>query len=87
MIIRTSLVLYNNDYLDYKNIIDYFQNTKDKCLLIVIDNSKHKLHKLQKFNKNIEYIKTKKNLGYGSGQNIALKKIDKSFFHFFASPN
>lgn len=83
-----SLVLYNNEYEDYKNIIDYFENTKDKCLLIIIDNSKNGLHKIESFNKNIEYIKTNKNLGYGSGQNIALKKIiDKSLFHFLLSPD
>ena len=79
-----SIVLYKHTFNELKDTIIIFNNLKHKCLLYLIDNSKQKIHISDKYYKNIEYIHTGKNLGYGKAQNVALKKIIKnSHVHFF----
>ena len=78
-----SIVIYNTDYKEINNIILKFDDVKILYKIFIIDNSPEDKvsFKLGKF-KNIEYIHTGKNLGFGSGHNIGIKKSkDISRYH------
>tara|TARA_X000000950_G_scaffold289097_1_gene409750 strand:+ start:1810 stop:2652 length:843 start_codon:yes stop_codon:yes gene_type:complete len=85
--ITASIVLFNNNFNELKPIIELVNNTNLNIKLVFIDNSKRE-NKDFKINTNhkFQYIHTGKNLGYGKGQNEALKIIHyKSKFHIFLS--
>ncbi len=83
VIISGSIVLYKTDR-GIRQSIESFLNTSLPVKLFLIDNSPTQLLKeglkdiLQ--DERVEYIFNNRNLGYGAGHNIALKKAQKAFF-------
>jgi GT2 family glycosyltransferase len=73
--INASIVLYHNKKEQIEKVINSFLNTNLSVKLYLIDNSSDdNLSDLTKLDKRIEYIYNNKNLGYGAGHNIGLKK-------------
>lgn len=88
MIISASVVLYNTPEQLLGRVIGCCVDCKLINTLFIIDNSPSKTT----FNFDrypfITYIKTNKNIGYGSAHNIALSKIlNKSDYHFVLNPD
>ena len=85
--ITASIVLFNNNYDELKPIIKLVNESNLRIKLIFIDNSKHPNNEFVKnINNKFIYKHSKNNLGYGKGQNEALKIIyNKSKFHIFLS--
>jgi len=73
-IISASIVIYKSSINELKNVINSYAPS-DSRLLYLIDNSPQKtnLESLLANNRYIHYIFTGKNIGYGSGHNIAIK--------------
>jgi len=73
--IQASIVLYHNNELLLKKAIESFLATELDVKLYLVDNSKtDALKYLADIDERIEYIFNGKNLGFGVGHNIALKK-------------
>jgi GT2 family glycosyltransferase len=91
VIISGSIVLYKTDR-GIRQSIESFLNTSLPVRLFLIDNSPTPLLKeglidiLQ--DERVEYIFNNRNLGYGAGHNIALKKAQKlSSYHLVLNPD
>lgn len=70
-----SIVLYNTDRVEVLKAISCVLDSDLKVKLFLIDNSpKDVLRSLVEHDSRIEYIFNDKNLGYGSGHNIAIRK-------------
>ena len=83
-----SIVLFNHKINDLITIIKIFNKSEIHCKLFLIDNSATKLTIPKENRKNLEYIFTGENLGYGKGQNLVLNDIWKhSEIHFLLSPD
>ena len=81
--ITGSVVLYKTDKNEVKNVIKAFGDTSLSYKIFLVDNSPTEDLKgeFSGFSQ-IEYIFTGKNVGFGSGHNIAIKKAQKiSKFH------
>jgi GT2 family glycosyltransferase len=86
--IVTSIVTFKNDKDILKNTIDSFLRTDLKSHLYVIDNSPTDDLKNVCACRNVEYIFTNDNLGFGAGHNIALgKSIGESKYHLVLNPD
>ena len=70
-----SIVLFKNESSVVKKAIESFLATSLKIHLYIIDNSPTDCLKDVCSGKNIEYIFNNKNMGFGAGHNIALRKI------------
>ena len=71
-----SIVLYNTDFKEVENVVSKFINTIYKHRIFLVDNSPKDTFKNNfKDNNNVEYIFTGKNIGFGSGHNIAINKV------------
>jgi len=83
-----SIVLCNNKTEVVEKTIDSFLNTALPVRLYIIDNSNHdKKYKIPD-DKRIEYISNGKNVGFGSGHNIAIRKmIDKTKYSLILNPD
>jgi len=77
--ISASIVLYNSNINDLKCIIKSYAPNENK-LLYIIDNSPQKtnLESILTNNNYIYYFFSGKNLGYGTGHNIAIRMAIKS---------
>ncbi len=88
--INASIVLFKNKKSDIEQIIDAFFKFEKSNFFYLIDNSpKQELQSLSKLHKNIKYIFNGKNVGYGSGHNIALNESKKNNipFHLIINPD
>lgn len=86
--ITASIVLYNTDIDLLKRVIDsYSPGTRRR--LYLIDNSSNKCTSIYDDNEYIDYIYVGKNIGYGSGHNIGIKKAikEKSKYHVVLNPD
>jgi len=85
--ITASIVLYRNSPDDILKLISSLKEASVKILLI--DNSPLPELKDTCFNaSSTEYIHTKKNIGYGAGHNIAIKKyLYRSKYHIVLNPD
>ena len=91
-IISASIVLFNNDLKSLDNLLKSLSHKVNNIFIIyLIDNSPtNYLSQLSSFNyMNVKYIHSGKNLGFGSGHNIALEKAIEinSKFHFIINPD
>jgi len=74
MIVSASVVTYNTNWIELQECIETLQNN-GVSLIYVSDNSeKDTLKNLCLTKKNVIYIFNNKNLGYGAGHNVAIKK-------------
>src|ERR1700679_577039 len=86
--ISGSIVLYNNDYTMLKKAIDSFLTTSVDASLYLIDNSP--TDDLRNICTDIrsKYIFNPLNPGFGTGHNIAIKKVtQKSRYHVIINPD
>lgn len=87
--ITASIVLYKNPPQKIRKCVESIKNENFFVRCIVVDNSPtDKLGKELK-NCDIEYHKTQKNIGYGAGHNIALRKSlsDGCGYHLVVNPD
>ena len=72
--ITASIVLYNTKEDDIRGVISSFSPSEER-ILYIIDNSPQVSDFCEKLESEfVEYIFNKKNIGYGSAQNIGIKK-------------
>lgn len=86
--ITASIVLYKENVEVLRKTINSFLNTSLTKKLYLIDNSPNDL--LQSFadHSEIEYISSHKNIGFGKGHNLVLKKIENiSECHLVLNPD
>lgn len=91
-IISASIVLFNNDLKSLDNLLKSLTHKVNNIFIIyLIDNSPTDiLSQMSLFDyMNVKYIHNCKNLGFGSGHNIALEKAIEinSKFHFIINPD
>ncbi len=83
-----SVVLYNNNPLEIRMLLDCIEKTKLNYKVFLIDNSPSNALKVFAKEKNIQYYFNNKNLGFGHAQNMAVEKIiDKSGYHLILNPD
>lgn len=88
--INISLVLYNTSMDDIERVIKTLKGYDKLHTLFFIDNSPEKNEYLENLSeKNIKYIFTENNLGYGKGHNIAMKESIRISvdFHLVLNPD
>ncbi|MFT5660633.1 MAG: GT2 family glycosyltransferase [Sulfurimonas sp.] len=73
--LSASIVLYHNKRKQLKKVIDSFLSTNLNVLLYLIDNSlSDELKDMAESDSRIMYTFNNKNIGYGAGHNIAIRK-------------
>lgn len=83
-----SIVLYRNDPDIVSKTIESFLNTDLRVFLYLIDNSPEDSLKVLAHCANIEYIYVNKNIGFGAGHNIAIRKsMDNAKYHLVLNPD
>ena len=86
--ITASIVLYNTNESQLSRVLDCIIQSTVFDRIILVDNSPTKLPSKLMHLPNLTYIHVGKNLGYGAGHNIAIRKIiDQSEFHFVLNPD
>lgn len=86
--ISCSIVLYNTPIENLKKSVKSFLNCTLNTKLYLVDNSPTDELRNYVNAPNIEYIHTKKNIGYGAGNNIAIRKsIDQAKYHLVLNPD
>ena len=86
--LTVSIVLYNNERSVIQKAIECVLQSNLEIKLFLIDNSEIDNLKYLSHYPNVEYIFNNKNIGYGAGHNIALKKVmDKSKYHLILNPD
>lgn len=82
MDISASIVLYKTPADELKHIVDCLVRSHFISKIILVDNSPDNRLKDIILDGNVEYIFNNKNIGYGRGHNIAIRKVmDQSKFH------
>ena len=88
--ITASIVLYNTDISQLRNVINSYLPSAER-ILYLIDNSEQEfdLNKLNMDLTYIQYVFNNKNLGYGAGHNIAIRKAFEcnSKYHIILNPD
>ena len=84
-----SIVLYKNDPKIASKTIESFFNTPLKVFLYLIYNSPDdSLKILAHYTNNLEYVFVNKNIGFGAGHNIAIRKaINNAKYHLVLNPD
>ncbi len=83
-----SIVLFKNKREELKRAIDSFLQTDLTVKLFLIDNSPTSTLKDITDDGRVEYIHSDKNLGYGAGNNLAIREILKnSIYHLVLNPD
>jgi len=88
--ITGSIVIYKNDLDLLQNAVDSFLGSTEHSMLYLIDNSPTDCYASYFKHPRIEYIFTNKNIGFGAGHNLALRKIlfsDQSTYHVVLNPD
>ncbi|QWD10838.1 glycosyltransferase family 2 protein [Polynucleobacter paneuropaeus] len=84
-----SIVLYNTPGVLINRLLTCIRNSGCIDVIYIVDNSPMPNQQLVFGGLLVEYIQTQRNIGYGSGHNIALKKAMElgSDFHFVFNPD
>jgi GT2 family glycosyltransferase len=87
-LISASIVLYNPDMAELKNVIKSYSPAENRLLYLIDNSPNDRFRFLEKQFTNIRYIYSK-NVGYGAAHNIALHEaIDAaSVFHIILNPD
>lgn len=86
--ITCSIVLFHNPANEVRIAIESFLNSNKNVKLFLVDNSENDLLRFQFISPQIEYIFNGRNLGYGTGHNIAIQKaMGKSRYHLILNPD
>lgn len=83
-----SIVLYENDFLEIKELCDSLLKIELNVRIILVDNSvKDNLKKLAN-DPRVTYIFLGRNVGYGKGHNLAINEsIDSGKYHLILNPD
>jgi len=73
--ITLSIVTFNNDKNMLKKVLESFSQATLNTYIYVIDNSPTDEFRKLCVSKNVEYIFNNKNLGFGAGHNLAIRKM------------
>lgn len=88
-VLTISIVTYKHNFKDIEPLLQFLLNLSKPYKIIIIDNSPTNdlYEKLKQYS--IEYIFNNKNLGYGAGHNIAIKKTIKEGieYHLVLNPD
>ena len=77
---KENLTIIFVSFFSEKKIIKYIESLENKYKIIIIDNANdHFLEKNLKQLQNIEIITNKKNIGFGSATNQALRKLKTKY--------
>ncbi len=87
--ISASIVLYNTSESQLGRVMRDIANSNIVDKVFLIDNSPMTVESTIYNHSNVTYIKSKKNIGYGAGHNIAIRQAIKSNaeFHFVLNPD
>lgn len=87
--ITASLVTYNNDKKDIKDVIESFLGIKTPITLFVMDNSDENSIEEYCNHSNINYFFNNANLGFGAAHNMAFEKayLLNSDYHLLLNPD
>lgn len=86
--ITVSIVLYNENIEELTKTINCFLSIPLKKKLYLVDNTPKKIFNNLFLQNEVEYIAIGKNIGFGSGHNIVLEKINNnSKFHLILNPD
>lgn len=90
--INISVVLYNNDYLQIKHLIQSvlkYDSNQIKCIYLIDNSESNILSQLSSLSDKINYIYLNQNIGYGSAHNIAIKHSieDGVDYHVVTNPD
>ncbi len=86
--ITCSIVLYHNPVDEIRTAVDCFLKSSKNIKLYLVDNSADDSLRYQFLSPQIEYIFNGKNLGYGAGHNVAIKRVmGKSKYHLVLNPD
>ena len=72
--ITCSIVLYHTDISELNSIVDTLLKSELNLKIFLIDNSKTNILRNAVVSDSVEYIFNNKNVGYGAGHNIAIKR-------------
>lgn len=83
-----SLVLYNNDAEEIGKLIHSIQQSTLQADLFVVDNSPHDQSALFRAHPGVQYFRSGKNIGYGSGHNLVMRRTIISYdYHLVVNPD
>jgi len=88
--ITGSIVIYQNDLRLLQNAVHSFLESTENSTLYLIDNSPRDRYSPYFRHPRIEYIFNNKNIGFGAGHNLALRKIlaaNQSTYHVVLNPD
>ena len=88
--ITGSIVIYKNDLNLLRNAVNSFLCNTTDSILYLIDNSPTDEYSRYFQHERLRYIFNNKNIGFGSGHNLALKKIPEkgdSRYHVVLNPD
>lgn len=86
--LSASIVVYNTDRSQLRQVIDCYLQSVDSGHLMVLDNSPTDELRQLCDSPRIDYIFNGENLGYGKAHNIALRNsIDRSKYHLVLNPD
>ena len=87
--LTAAIVLYHNNPLVLKAAVESFLATPLEKKIFLIDNSSNdELRSYFEVNKELEYIFSGKNLGFGAGHNLILDEIERiSSYHLILNPD
>lgn len=88
--LSVSIVRYNQSFDELKTLVDRFYGSQLNYWIYMVDNSSvpYSPEEVRKFGDKFTYIFVGRNVGYGSGHNLALKKIlDISKYHLVVNPD
>src|SRR5688500_10988971 len=88
--ITASIVIYKNDLRLLQNAVQSFLDSTENSFLYLIDNSPTNDYCRYFQHPRIEYTFNNKNIGFGRGHNLALKKIlesGQSTYHVVLNPD
>jgi GT2 family glycosyltransferase len=88
--LTASIVIYKNDPLILTKAVDSFLESTANSILYLIDNSPTNFFENYFNDSRVRYIFNNRNVGFGPGHNIALKKIlqnGESTYHIVLNPD
>lgn len=88
--ISGSIVIYKNDLTLLQNAVESFLRSTDGSMLYLIDNSPTDKLAAHFRHSRIKYIFNNKNIGFGAGHNLALKRVietSESEYHVVLNPD
>jgi GT2 family glycosyltransferase len=87
--VSASIVIYKNDPLMLGRAVESFLDSTQDSKLYLIDNSPSDRFSSKFTHSRIEYLFNNKNIGFGAGHNIALKKsiAEGSAYHIILNPD